>query len=61
MPPVEEKSLAASLLERLGQTEAAERVVVALRYLAPATGDRRSGLGDVPLTARRRCKAPLKR
>ena len=37
MPPVDEKSLPAELLARFGQTDAAERVVAALRYLAPAT------------------------
>ena len=52
MPPVDEKSLA-ELLARFGQTDAAERVVAALRYLAPAT----AGAGsDGPLTTRRRCK-----
>ena len=33
MPPVDEKSLPAALLARFGQTDAAEQVVAALRYL----------------------------
>ena len=37
MPPVDEQSLPAALLARFGQTDAAERVVAALRYLAPVT------------------------
>ena len=41
--PVDEKSLPAELLARFGQTDAAERVVAALRYLAPAT----AGAGSV--------------
>ena len=36
-PPVDEKSLPGALLARFGQTDAAERVVAALRYLAPVT------------------------
>ena len=43
MPPVDEQSLPASLLERFGQSDAAERVVAALRYLAPVT----AGAGSV--------------
>ena len=43
MPPVDEQSLPASLLERFGQSDDAERVVAALRYLAPAT----AGAGSV--------------
>ena len=43
MPPVDEKSLPGSLLARFGQTDAAERVVAALRYLAPVT----AGAGSV--------------
>ena len=43
MPPVDEQLLPASLLERFGQSDAAERVVAALRYLAPAT----AGAGSV--------------
>ena len=43
MPPVDEKLLPASLLERFGQSDDAERVVAALRYLAPVT----AGAGSV--------------
>ena len=42
-PPVDETMLPASLLERFGQTDAAARVVAALRYLAPVT----AGAGSV--------------
>ena len=42
-PPVDETMLPASLLERFGQSDAAERVVAALRYLAPVT----AGAGSV--------------
>ena len=43
MPPVDETMLPAALLARFGQTDAAEQVVAALRYLAPAT----AGAGSV--------------
>ena len=36
-PPVDETLLPASLLERFGHSDAAERVVAALRYLVPVT------------------------
>ena len=42
-PPVDETLLPAALLARFGQSDAAERVVAALRYLAPVT----AGAGSV--------------